>query len=67
MGIAERLMKQLAVLATSDIEWQNPHLKRTMSPIRIPSAARAYRDNSREENIREVELGLEQFEKYYKG
>jgi len=67
MGIAERLIKQLAVLANEEVEWQNPHLVRTLVPIRVPNAARAYRDNSSEENTREVAIGLAQFEKYYKG
>jgi len=67
MGIAERLIKQLAVLANEDVAWQNPHLLRTLVPIRVPNAARAYRNNSSEENSREVAIGLAQFEKYYKG
>ena len=67
MGITERLIKQLAVLANENIAWQNPQLMRTLVQIRVPNASRAYRDNSSEENAREVVLGLAMFEKYYKG
>ncbi|MBD3670934.1 MAG: hypothetical protein HUJ29_09180 [Gammaproteobacteria bacterium] len=67
MSIVDNMSKQLAVLLHENIRWQHPHLQRAAVPVRVPSATRAYKESTAEENNKKVFQGLEKFEKFYKG